>query len=267
MASPDSKSVITVLREAADFAEQVGLKKEAAAFEEFHQRFLTEKPTFKALRSGVEPVRNELATKVRSTIYDYRREPLPGKEAMVERYERLSLAFLHMLYPPEPKPLELDLSGFAGSKQVKEKRVTYAGDEGGVRKIVESSIVLIERYARVLGAGDFEGAYALTDSGLREWMSLKRFISDHERAAEEYHGPALEFHIDRFNFVYADDAARKKSTADEGWPKGTPKENRRAGVGGFWIRDRSDQTGCGGTLWIAEEQGLYRIAKFNFWRP
>jgi hypothetical protein len=93
-------------------------------------------------------------------------------------------------------------------------------------------------------------------------------VGDFERAAQDYGGPAVEFLIQRFNSVLADDAVRKQSnTSAEGWPKGTPKENRRAAVGGFWIRDRAARTGCGGSLWVAEENAAYRIAKFNFWIP
>lgn len=268
MPSPDSKTVLTVLRDAADFAKQVGLKKEAKAFEEFYTRFQTEKPTLKALRRSVEPVRNEFAIRILETLYDDSRDPRRGMESLVEHYERISVALLDVIYPPEPKAPEMDISGFAGSEHVKEKMVTFEGDSSAVRRIVESSIILVRRYSQVLGSGDFEEAYSLTDSGLRAWMSLQRFVGDHERATREFHGPALEFHINRFNYVYADDAARKKSnTSVEGWPKGTPKENRRGAVSGFWIRDRAAQTGCGGTLWIAEEQGEYRIAKFNFWIP
>jgi hypothetical protein len=189
-------------------------------------------------------------------------------ESLAKQYGGISVALLNVIYPPEPKLPEMDITGFAGSEHVKDKKVTYNGEAIGVRSIVESSVVLVRRYSEALGSGDFEAAYALTDSGLRAWMSLPRFIGDHERAAEEFYGPALEFHIGRVNYVYADETARKKSnTSEEGWPKGTVKENRRAWVSGFWIRDRAAKTGCGGTLWIAEEAGEYRIAKFNFWRP
>lgn len=268
MPSPDSRTVLAVLRDAADLAKQLGLEKDAAAFGDFHTRFQTEKPTLKALRCSVEPVRNKFAIRMQETLYDDTREPRRGMESLVEQYERISVALLDVIYPLEPKSPEMDISGFAGSEHVKEKMVTFEGDSNAVRRIVEASLILVRRYSQVLGSGDFDAAYAMTDSGLRAWMSLQRFIGDHERAAREFHGPALEFHIDRFNYVYADDAARKKSnTSVEGWPKGTPKANRRGAVGGFWIRDRAAQTGCGGTLLIAEEGGEYRIAKFTFWIP
>ncbi len=268
MPTPDSKTVINVLHDASAFAAAVGLKKYATAFEQFYKRFQTEKPTFKVLRSLVEPLRNDFAIRISETLYNDFGDPQKGKEALVKQYECISVALLDMIYPLKPQMPEMDISSFAGSDYVKEKKVSFKGEQSGFREIVESSIEIVRQYSQVLGSGNFEAAYALTDSGLRAWMSFKRFVGDHERAAKQYHGPALEFHIDRFNYIYTDNAARKKSnTSVEGWPKGTPKENRRGAVGGFWIRDRAAQTGCGGTLLIAEEGGQYRIAKFTFWRP
>jgi len=265
MPSPDSNSVLKALAEAKDFAEKVGLQREAAEFHEFHKRFQVEKPTLKSLRRDVEPVRNQFAITIRGTLYDDYGELRRGMESLVEQYERLSVALLHVIYPPEPKMPEMDISGFAGSEHVKEKMVSYAGDAAGVRLIVERSIALVRRYSNAIGSGEFESAYTLTDSGLRAWMSYKRFVSDHERAAHEYNGPALEFHIDRFQFVYSDAAARTKSKADEGWPKTTPKERRRSCVTGFWIRDRAAQTGCWGGFLISEEHDEYQIASFTFY--
>src|SRR5438309_1104822 len=51
MPSPDSKTVLTVLQDVAEFAEKVGLKNDATAFKEFQTRFQKEKPTLKALWS------------------------------------------------------------------------------------------------------------------------------------------------------------------------------------------------------------------------
>jgi hypothetical protein len=268
MSSPDSNAVLIALREAADFAQKAGLKGDASAFEEFYKRFQTEKPTLKELRRSVEPVRNEFAIRISEALYDDRRSPRSGMESLVKQYERLSVALLDVMYPREPKSPEMDITGIAGSEHVKDKMVTFEGDASGVGSIVKSSVVLVRRYFEVLGSGDFATAYALTDSGLRGWMSLQRFVGEHERAARKFNGPALEFQIGRFNYIYADEAARKKSnTSAEGWVKGTAKENRRGAVSGFWIRDRAAQTGCGGTLWIAEEMGDYRIAKFDYWTP
>src|SRR5262249_38295749 len=90
----------------------------------------------------------------------------------------------------------------------KRARQNHKGDPGGVRPVVENSIALVRRYAKLIGTGDFNGAYELTDSGLQAWMNLKKFEGEHERAAREYGGSALEFLLDQFAYVYADETVR-----------------------------------------------------------
>jgi hypothetical protein len=265
MTSTDLGPILNVLREAADFTRRVGATNEAGELESLCARLQTEKPTSKLLHGLVADAMNQAAVKIRQALLDDRRDPHPGKESLVQEHERIWAAFLKSLYPPEWS--EMGISQFAGSEHVKEKLVSYKGDSNGVRPVVERSIALLRRYAQLIGGGEFEAAYKLTDSGLRAWMSLKKFVSAHERAAQEYGGPALDYQINLFAFVYADEAARKKSGPREGWPKLTAKENRRGKVLGFWVRDRAAKTGCGGTLWIAEENGEYLIAQFDFWRP
>jgi len=127
------------------------------------------------------------------------------------------------------------------------------------------SEALVRHYTEAIGRSDFHTAYTLTASGLRAWMSLKRFVTAHDQAARAYGGQALEYHINSFQFIFADEAARKKSKAAEGWPKSTPKEERRSCLIGFWIRDRPAQTGCWGGFLISEEDSEYRIANFTFY--
>jgi hypothetical protein len=163
---------------------------------------------------------------------------------------------------------KMNIGEFAGSESVQEKLVGYEGDADGVREVVENAIACVQRYSQVLGSGDFEAAYALTDAGLQRELPLPKFIAVHEKAAKKWYGPCLEFLIREIAYVYADEASRLASnTSEEGWYKGTPKENRRGRMLGFWIRDRADSSGCGGGLWFASQNGEYRIAKFDFWRP
>jgi hypothetical protein len=266
MSIPDSKAALELLRKAAGLCRRLGLEQEAVPLDAFHEMFRKEALTFKALRGRVHDAMNNASLTIRRALYDEHRNALPGMEAFAEEHHRIWVNFNKLCYPPQF--LEMSLKKFEGSGHVKEKKVAYKGYPGGVQVVVERSINLIRRYSETLGSGNFEAAYALTDAGLRAWMSYRRFVGDHERAAKKWSGPALEFHIDQFQYVYADDAVRKKSnTSEEGWPKGTAKKNRRGVAIGFWIRDRAAQTGCGGKLWIAEENGEYRVAKFNFWRP
>lgn len=89
----------------------------------------------------------------------------------------------------------VNISEFAGSDTVKEKLAGYFGDIAGVREVVERSIAFVQRYSRLIGSGDFEAAYGLSDPGLRAALPFKKFVAEHERAAEQYGGPALEFRI------------------------------------------------------------------------
>jgi hypothetical protein len=268
MSRPDPALVLTVLKEAADVAQHIGLETYASKLVRFHKRFQTEAPSYKSLRDDVEPVRNELEIRARELLLDEWRKPRPGMEKSVRDYNAAAKAMCDLIYPPEPQSPEMNIAKFAGAKYVEEKMVRYEGDKAGVRPVVEQTIALVRDYAKAVGSGDFEAAYEMTDSGLRAWMNFKRFVGEHERGAKEWGGPPLEYHIERLVYVYTDADARKKSdTRLEGWPKKTPKENRRAQVVGFWIRDRKAQTGCGGSLWVAEEGGKYRVAKFDFYRP
>src|SRR5687767_15244178 len=98
----------------------------------------------------------------------------------------------------------------------------------------------------------------MTDGGLREMMSFKQFVKIHQDAQRQFGGPALEFQIERFAFVLADQSARQQSkTSREGWAKGTAKDSRRCRLIGFWVRDREAQSGGRGSLWISEENGQY----------
>ncbi len=266
MTSLNPNLVLRALREAAEFTRRLGDNTHAASLAQLCNGLQQERITLKTARGVAAEAMNQTGIALRAILYDDQRNARPGMELLVKEHERIWVGFLKAIYPPEFA--EMDITGFSGSEAVESKIVPYKGDPAVVQRIVERSISIIQDYARALGSGDFPAAYALTDVGLRSWMTHKRFVGDHQRAAQDYGGPAAEFLIQRFNSVLADDTARKQSnTSAEGWPKGTPKENRRAGVGGFWIRDRTARTGCGGTLWIAEENGAYRIAKFNFWIP
>ncbi len=175
-------------------------------------------------------------------------------------------AVFDAIYPVEPQPPDVDLSGFSGSDQVQHKQVFCRGNPAGAREVIERSIALIQRYSHTLGRGDFSAAYAMTDAGLRAAINTAEFVKVHQEAERKYHGPALQYLLERFAYVLTDESARQDSnTKKEGWPKGTAKENRRCRVIGFWIRDLATQAGCRGSIWISEEAGEYRVAKFDFY--
>ena len=254
------------MHEAVGLAHRLKVKDHVRALEQICDRFKTEKPTFELLRDEVDGVMGQTAALISERVEDEMGDPLPGKEALSDERDRIWADFVRLLYPPEWS--EIDIRKFRGAKTVEQSVASFKGDAGGVQPIVEGSIALIRQYSDLIGAGDFNGAYQLTDVGLQAYMSKKEFVAEHERAARKYGGPALEFELKQFAYIFADELVRKDSnTSKEGWPKLTAKENRRCRVIGFWIRNRTTKTGCAGALWIAEEQRCYRVAKFTFYVP
>ena len=237
----------------------------ARRLEQFYSEFHTQKPTFKLLRKAFKDACDEAYVGIREYVLNPSLDPRAGMEDKAVEFHRVFGALNNVIYPLEPRPAEMNATNFAGSDHVECKMVPYIGSADHVRLIFERSVGLVRLYTDAIGRGDFHSAYTLTASGLRAWMSLKRFVTAHEQATRRYGGPALEFHIKNFQFVLADEGARKKSKADEGWAKSTPKEERRSCLIGFWVRDRSAQTGCWGGFLLSEENGEYRIAKFTFY--
>jgi hypothetical protein len=254
-----------ILRELVDFARRVASSIDTGPLEAVCQRLETEKLTLKELRGPVHDVMGEVGNQLNKIFFDDYRNVRPGMDSHLEEYGKIWVSFNSVVYPPAFE--DIDISGYVGCGMVNVKTAGYRGDPQKVRPVVERSIELVQRYSACMGRGDFDAAYQLTAAGLRAWMSPKRFVTEHEQAARTYGGLPLDYLIDRFQFIYSDDAARRKSTADEGWPKTTPKEERRSCVTGFWICNRAAQTGCAGGFLISEEQGEYRIAKFTFYRP
>ena len=265
MSTPDYTTLWKVLQDAAAVTRRIATDADAAPLDLILKRLETEKLSFKELRGPVHDVMNRIGGRLDKILFDEDRNVRPGMDPHVEEVGRIWPGFTRVLYPP---PFEdIDISDCAGSEAVNEKTAGYRGDPQKVRPVVERSIGIIQRYSAFIGRGDFDAAYQLTASGLRAWMNPKRFVTEYEQAAKTYGGLPLDYLIYRFPFVYSDDAARRKSTADEGWPKTTPKEERRSCVTGFWICNREAQTGCAGGFLISEEQNEYRIAKLTFYRP
>jgi hypothetical protein len=159
---------------------------------------------------------------------------------------------------------DIDITGLLGSEHVQRKQVDCWGDPAEFRSIVERTIAFVRNYSETLGGGDLSAAYALTGASLRERMDFDKFVQVHEEAEREFHGPALEYLIEMFVYVLTDETSRN-NPKDRGWHKNIPRAVRRARIIGFWIRDRSDNSGCRGRLWITEEDGEYRIADFDFY--
>lgn len=264
MPRPDPEQIIHALGGYLSFLKAFGdHDHDIKRFDEFIKRFREERFTKDLLREMVD-FRDGVHSQVRMEIAVGKCLAGKDKTETTEEYFRALNPLGTAIYPPEPKPAEMDISGFSEISQIERKTTTYSGDPKGVRPVVEGSVKLIQQYSKIIGQGDFQKAYQLTGSGLRDWMTFNKFVSAHEKAARKYGGPALEFNISGFQFVLADAAARKKSKADEGWPKTTAKEDRRSKLTGFWIRDKTAQTGGWGSFHITDEAGEYRVAKFDF---
>jgi hypothetical protein len=266
MNTPDQALVLQVLREAIELARRLDVTEEVTVLERFSDRCKNEEPTFELLRGEVDEAMVQAAARISECIEDDMGDPLPDKEEFVDERDRIWADFLRLLYPPEWS--EMDVSAFRGAEHLGERNVSYKGDPSGVRPIVEGSIAFVRQYSELIGRGDFEAAYRLTDVGLKASRSEQKFVSEHESAAKKYGGPALEFTLRQFAYVYVDPTVRMTSnTSKEGWPKLTAKENRCCRVIGFWIRNRAAQTGCAGSLWLSEVDAGYRVAKFDFYVP
>lgn len=220
----------------------------------------------KALIKELEHVKFELYTQAREQIYYGRRPmgPYETQEKSLAELDRVIILLRDALDPEPPPPPQLDTLTFAGGEHVQEKSAPYLGDPAVARVIFEKSVALVRRHTEAIGRGDYAAAYQDLPADTRSWMSLKRFQTAHEEATKRYFGPPLSFQIGGFAPILADEAARKKSTPEQGWPKSSDKQSRRAKMKGFWFRDQQNH-GCHGTFWITEEAGEYRIAKFNFW--
>jgi len=266
MSSPDQLLAVKTLQDIIALGRATDLPDMVLPLEQHVIDLQKKKPTFKLLRETVKPLTDRAYIAIEKKVYDFASfAAWPGMEKHLAEFKRVFLQWSNIVYPPEPQPAELDASKFVGAEAVENKTVPYWGNPANVRNIVEKTLELLRRYTSAIAKGDFDAAYAMTAGGLQAWMTKKRFVTEHEQAAKRYGGPAVEYRVDNFQFVYADDSARQKSKSDEGWPKSTPKEERRSCVIGFWIRDRKAETGCWGGFLFSEENGEYRIAKFTFY--
>jgi hypothetical protein len=236
-----------------------------APFRNFADRVQRE-PLAKELFREINTFKDEVFIQAREQIWSGRTIPGKDQTQTEQELQKRTGALFNAMHPVEPEPPDVDLTDFSGSEHVQHKKVFCRGNPAGARDVIERTIDLIQRYSQTLGRGDLQAAYAMTDAGLRTLMSYEKFVNMHQEAERTYHGPALQYLIERFAYVLTDQSARQESnTSKEGWPKATAKDNRRSRVIGFWIRDTATQAGCRGSIWISEEAGEYRVTKFDFY--
>lgn len=162
--------------------------------------------------------------------------------------------------PPAKPRWETTSGKFAGFD------VDYVeGVPADAERIAKNAAKLAKNFAKRLVARDYESAYSMLTSTTREWMSLKRFVSDHDKSMKQLAGGLpVSFEVQEIRRIYADAKSQKEANSKGGWPKKLPREQKRATVQLFFTAIKKPAAGCWSFLWIAEEsRGEFRVAKWN----
>jgi hypothetical protein len=260
MPTLDPTEVLKVLREAVAFTRRMGCGAEAEALEAFATHFQHEKPTLKVLRGPVQDAKGIASLKIRDVLYDDETRRLrPEMSADHAEFTRIWQDFGNLIYQVQT-PTEVK-----GLVPGNDSATSVLGNVAEARKIAASSLEVARRFSEAVIQEDIETAYGLCANELRCWMSVKRFVTELARADAEYNGKPISFTLGRVTWIYADEAARKGSNKEGEWPKDTPKQNKRALVGGWWTAQQTAQGELGRWVffWVTEEAEGYRIAKFE----
>jgi len=258
--SANYEELLAALQNMAEFARRVGVRKQATTFEKLHERLLADKRSSKALEEEVFHARGLASFYIPRHI-----SKQPGKSAKKKELETeffgLKQVLDDALIPPKPTAFpETDIQGLAGNDEY----TKVWGDPKEAKIIAQRAMELVQRFSTAVFNGDIETAYGLCANELRNWMSVKRLVTELEKADRNYGGKAVACKIERVSHIEADDVARQKSGNRRGnWPKDTPKSSKRATVGSFWFTNPTESKGRWVMFWITEEADGYRIAKFN----
>ncbi len=151
----------------------------------------------------------------------------------------------------------------------REAVASVVGDIDEARKIARQCLDVVSRFSEAIIRGAFDEAFALCASELRMATTLDRFADQLRRQDEEWDGKPIEYEPERVVWIYASEAARRRSNKDHDWPKATPKPNKRALVNGWWTTEKppgSRPIGRPLTFWVSEEEDGYRISRFQPYR-
>ena len=258
--SANYEQLLTAIRNVAEFAKRAGVKKEAAAFEKLHGRLQADKRSSKGLEEDIFTARGLASFWIPSHISKQAWDPTK-KERLNTEFSRLKQALDDALMPPKPLAfVETDIQGLAGNNEY----TKVWGDPKEAKNIAKGAMDIVQRFSTAVFKQDIEIAYSLCANELRNWMSVKRFVTELEKADRNFGGKAIACKIERVAHIEADELARLKSGNTRGnWPKDTPKSNKRATVGTFWFTNPAENKGRWAMFWITEEADGYRIAKLN----
>jgi hypothetical protein len=139
------------------------------------------------------------------------------------------------------------------------------GDLDEARKIAEHSLEVVQQFCEAVIREEIETAYGLCAKELQLRMSLQQFVARLAKADDEHGGKPISYFPERITWVYADEASREESNKEGDWPKNTPKQNKRALVGGWLTAQMTAEGEIGRSVffWVTEECEGYRIAKFK----
>ncbi|MDB6024372.1 MAG: hypothetical protein JWM68_595 [Verrucomicrobiales bacterium] len=258
-ANLENSAVVNVIREAAEFTRKMGFANEADVLIEFSERFKAEKPSLKLLRGPVLDAKDNASRRIREEVlYDAVRCVRPEKTREYEEFNRIWLAFGDIIYPRK-QPVPTKIKGLVpGSKN----ETSVLGDVKAAPTIAEQSLRVTALFADAVVKGELGKAYLFCATELRAKMSLKQFEKKLGDADQEYNGKPITYTAQDIFWLYADGPSRNESNKDAEWPKETPKENKRAIVGGWFTDQKQGKSEFGRNIafWVTEETDGYRIA-------
>lgn len=258
MPAPNQEAVLKALTEFISLGRNVGLAKAVLPLEQYVTAFQTTKPTLKVLQSSVDSLADKAFRVIRDRVYDMANDkPRPGMRKQDEEFTRTFRALKDAIYPPSHP--ETTIVGLAGNKE----STTVIGAPEDAKIIANQSLAIVSRFAKAVFKQDLQLAYELCASEFKKVTSMEQFTAGLAKADKRFGGPAVDLKIERITWIYADAASRKRSNSNGDWPKGTPKPNKRALVGTFWLTDKKQKRGRSAFFWVTEEAEGYRIAKFN----
>lgn len=181
------------------------------------------------------------------------------RNSLVDAFTNLCTA----LAPTSAKKSETSSGTYAGYK------VTYVeGKPADAERIAKGATELAHRFESRLIARDYESAYAMISTPVRDSMPLKRFIANHEGEVRKFGNELpVAFEVQEIRRIYADAASQSVGNTQGEWPKQMPRNQKRATIQVFvtTLQD-PNPTGCWSFLWVCEESvGEFRIAKFSYY--
>jgi len=260
MPRPDQDAVLTALGDFISLGREIGLPKAVEPLEAFAIELRAQKPTRSLLEEKLYPPLCESLTALEERVVDARRKPRPGMKKHDARLYGTYNVLFDLIFPPKHADLEqTEIAGLAGNKE----STSVLGDPKAARSIAKHALDVVRRFSKAVFKQDIESAYELCANELRCGMSVDQFVASLKRADSRFCGPAVDLVVEHIPWIYADAASRKRSNADGDWPKETPKPNKRALVGAFWLADKTKRRGRSVFFWVTEEAEGYRIAKFK----